>query len=210
MSKSKNYDSRMIPLTDSLLELFAGMQTGEPGEDVFTKMDGGAYSQAPYVFSAVVDKLELNKDRAERDRIVFHSIRHTVATRLAQRLGPRDLMDVMGRRTVQMAMRYVHANEDAKAKALSMLGTVPEAGRVLQFGKGVIIIRNEFTGIIERDGDWFVAYCPEIPGANGQGRHIPEALHRLAEAILLILEDRREDALRGMPREAIREVVVVQ
>jgi len=28
---------------------------------------------------------------------------------------------------------------------------------------------NEFTAIIERDGDWFIAYCPEVPGANGQG-----------------------------------------
>ncbi len=71
-------------------------------------------------------------------------------------------------------------------------------------------MRNEFTAIIERDGDWYVAYCPEIPGANGQGHTIPETLHNLAEAISLILEDRREDALRGMPTEAIREVVVVQ
>jgi len=30
-------------------------------------------------------------------------------------------------------------------------------------------MRNEFTAIVERDGDWFVAYCPEIPDANGQG-----------------------------------------
>ena len=71
-------------------------------------------------------------------------------------------------------------------------------------------MRNEFTAIIEPDGDWYIAYCPEIPGANGQGRTVPETLHSLAEAISLILEDRREDALRGMPTEAIREVVVVQ
>ena len=71
-------------------------------------------------------------------------------------------------------------------------------------------MRNEFTAIIERDGDWFIAYCPEIPGANGQGRDAPECLHSLAEAIALILEDRRQDALRGVPQDAIRETVVVQ
>lgn len=71
-------------------------------------------------------------------------------------------------------------------------------------------MRNEFTAIIERDDDWYIAYCPEIPGANGQGRTIPETLHSLAEAISLILEDRREDARRGMPPEAISEVVIVQ
>jgi hypothetical protein len=30
-------------------------------------------------------------------------------------------------------------------------------------------MHNEFTSVIERDGDWFIGYCPEIPGANGQG-----------------------------------------
>jgi predicted RNase H-like HicB family nuclease len=57
-------------------------------------------------------------------------------------------------------------------------------------------VRNEFTAIIERDGDWYVAYCPEVPGANGQGRTKDEARKSLADAISLILEDRREDALR--------------
>ena len=71
-------------------------------------------------------------------------------------------------------------------------------------------MRNEFTAIIEQGGEWFIAYCPEIPGANGQSRNIPETLHSLAEAISLILEDRREDSLRGIPAEAIREVVVIQ
>ncbi|HVT47179.1 MAG TPA: hypothetical protein VHD57_05270 [Vicinamibacterales bacterium] len=30
-------------------------------------------------------------------------------------------------------------------------------------------MHNEFTAVFEREGEWFVAYCPEIPGANGQG-----------------------------------------
>ena len=68
---------------------------------------------------------------------------------------------------------------------------------------------NEFTAIIERDGKWYVAYCPEIPGANGQGRTKEEARQNLADAIRLILEDRRQDALRGMPPDAARETVKV-
>ena len=30
-------------------------------------------------------------------------------------------------------------------------------------------MHNEFTCIIEKDEDWYIAYCPEISGANGQG-----------------------------------------
>ena len=68
-------------------------------------------------------------------------------------------------------------------------------------------MRNEFTAILERDGEWWIAYCPEIPGANGQGRSREECLESLREAILLILEDRREDALHGVPPDVLREVV---
>lgn len=68
---------------------------------------------------------------------------------------------------------------------------------------------NEFTAIIELDGEWYIAYCPEIPGANGQGRTIEECKESLADAIALILEDRREEVLRGIPPEAIRATVTV-
>jgi len=71
-------------------------------------------------------------------------------------------------------------------------------------------VHNEFTAIFERDGDWYVAYCPEIRGANGQGRTKEEAQKSLADAIALILLDRRADALRGVPPEAERGTVVVE
>ena len=58
---------------------------------------------------------------------------------------------------------------------------------------------NEFTAIVERDGEWYISYCPEVPGANGQGKTKEEALESLSEAIALILEDRREEGLRGVP-----------
>ena len=55
-------------------------------------------------------------------------------------------------------------------------------------------MRDEFTAVIEPDNEWIIAYCPEIPGANGQGKTRDEALASLRDAISLILEDRREDA----------------
>lgn len=71
-------------------------------------------------------------------------------------------------------------------------------------------MHNEFTAIIERDGDWYIGYCPEIPGANGQGRTVEECRESLAQAIALILEDRRQDALKGVPEDAIKGVVVLK
>jgi predicted RNase H-like HicB family nuclease len=71
-------------------------------------------------------------------------------------------------------------------------------------------MRNEFTAVFEREGDWVIAYCPEIPGANGQRRTKEEARASLAHAIALILEDRREEGLRGVPPDAERDTVTVE
>jgi predicted RNase H-like HicB family nuclease len=70
-------------------------------------------------------------------------------------------------------------------------------------------MHHEFTALIERDGDWYVAYCPEVPEANGQGKTPEEAKRDLASSIAFVLEDRREEALRSAPADALREVVTV-
>jgi predicted RNase H-like HicB family nuclease len=69
---------------------------------------------------------------------------------------------------------------------------------------------NEFTVVIERDDKWFIAYYPEVPGANGQGKTKEEAVSSVAEAIGLILEDRRDDGLRAVPKDALVEKVSIR
>jgi predicted RNase H-like HicB family nuclease len=72
-----------------------------------------------------------------------------------------------------------------------------------------IVMHNEFTAIIERDGETFIAFCPEIPGANGQGETVEDCIKILRSAIELILTDRRADALRGLPADALRNTVAL-
>jgi len=74
----------------------------------------------------------------------------------------------------------------------------------------VILMKSEFTAIIEiapEGGYW--AVCPEIPGANGQGETLQEAKQSLIDSIELLLEDRREDYLRGLPTETICDKILV-
>jgi predicted RNase H-like HicB family nuclease len=70
-------------------------------------------------------------------------------------------------------------------------------------------MRNEFTAIVEQDGPWHVAYCAEVPGANGQGATPEECLASLRDAIALILEHRGKESFRSLPPEAKQELVVV-
>jgi len=39
-------------------------------------------------------------------------------------------------------------------------------------------MKQEFTAVFEREGDRYIAYCPEIPGPNGQGKTKEEARPR--------------------------------
>ena len=58
-------------------------------------------------------------------------------------------------------------------------------------------MHNEFTAIVEKDGEWFISYCPEIPGANGQGHTVEESRENLAEAIAEIAAVATSQTPRG-------------
>jgi predicted RNase H-like HicB family nuclease len=67
-------------------------------------------------------------------------------------------------------------------------------------------VKGELTAVIEpapEGGFW--AICLEVPGANGQGDTVQAAKADLLAAVELILEDRKEDILRGLPSDVIRE-----
>ncbi len=68
---------------------------------------------------------------------------------------------------------------------------------------------REFEAIIQRDGRWFTAFCPEVPGANGQGQTKAKCLESLAEAIKLMLKIQEEEAANLIRRGAQRTLVEV-
>lgn len=55
---------------------------------------------------------------------------------------------------------------------------------------------NTFTAVFERDGDWWIGYVEELPGANTQGATLDEARENLKEAVELVIEANRELARR--------------
>jgi integrase len=118
---TKNNDTRIIFLSPALIELLVSFGPGSPGEIVFPRSDGSPHTEAPQSLRTVIDALGLNEGRAHRDRVTFHTIRHTVATQLAKSLDVRSLMDIMGWKVVAMAARYIHSNEDTKRAAMAAL-----------------------------------------------------------------------------------------
>ena len=70
-------------------------------------------------------------------------------------------------------------------------------------------MRNRYTAVVQRDGKWFIAFCPEVPEANGQGKTREECLETLAEAIELVLDYKREQARVAAPRGAEQTSILV-
>ena len=51
---------------------------------------------------------------------------------------------------------------------------------------------EKFTAVFEPDGDWWVGYLEELPGANTQGRTLEEASENLKDAVRLFIAANRE------------------
>ena len=72
-------------------------------------------------------------------------------------------------------------------------------------------MENTYTAVFERDGEWWIGYVEELPGANTQGETLIEARENLKEAIQLILEANRELTRREVEgTSVIREDISVE
>ena len=66
------------------------------------------------------------------------------------------------------------------------------------------------TAIFEQDGEWWIGYVEELPGANTQGKTLEEARENLHDAVRLILETNRELTRRETEgKQVIREELLV-
>lgn len=135
---TKNGQDRTIPLPDALLDFIRGMGPGKGL--VFPNGNGTQYRQTPTPFRDAVDAMNLNDGRDKRDRVVFHTLRHTAATRLAQVNTPLpDLMALAGWKTASMALRYAHSNDAGRRRAMAALESMTqvEVPKVVElFGNG--------------------------------------------------------------------------
>lgn len=71
-------------------------------------------------------------------------------------------------------------------------------------------MKSRFTAVFQQDGDWWIGYVEEVPGANTQGSTLEETRENLKEAVRLIIEANRklaERELRG--KNVIKEDFLV-
>jgi predicted RNase H-like HicB family nuclease len=69
---------------------------------------------------------------------------------------------------------------------------------------------ERFTAVYEYDGEWWVGYVEEVPGANTQGRTLDEARDNLKDAVQLLIESNRQEIQRlAGGKHVVREELLV-
>lgn len=122
IKNSKNGRARTAYMTKVIREMFDAMEL-IPGRPVFPARDGGVRKEVPDTFERAVDELGLNDSLADvRDRVVFHTLRHTYATWLVSEGVPLyTVSKLLGHSTLKMTERYAKHAPEAKRKAVEVL-----------------------------------------------------------------------------------------
>jgi integrase len=120
---TKNGEARTAHLTDSAIEMLRGRLTSRDKENpfVFVNRNGSKYADIPVTFSRTVAKLGFNSGVTDpRDKIVFHSLRHTFASWMTEQgEGLRLVGDLLGHKSLVMTQRYAHVSESEQRRAVA-------------------------------------------------------------------------------------------
>ena len=115
---TKNGKNRFAYMTNRVAEEFSKLKQGEGNEFVFQSKAGGKIYHVSRTFERAVKALGLNDGITDRrQKVVFHSLRHTFASRLVQkRVSLYEVKELLGHSDIAMTQRYSHlANETLRA-----------------------------------------------------------------------------------------------
>ena len=108
-------------MTNEVREMFERLRKGRPQEFVFKDRNGQQIKEISNSFNRAVKDLGLNDGIVDRrQKLIFHSLRHTFASWLV--MGGEDLYKVqklMGHASLAMVQRYAHLAPDALKSSMT-------------------------------------------------------------------------------------------
>ena len=119
--------SRAAYMTAQIKVMLADALAHCPGPDapVFARADGAPLKYISSVFKRAADELFNEGVTDRRHRVVFHTLRHTFGSWLAQKGVPLyTIAELMGHSTLEMTQRYAKLSPDSKREAVALLDGV--------------------------------------------------------------------------------------
>ncbi|HDM75588.1 MAG TPA: site-specific integrase [Deltaproteobacteria bacterium] len=119
----KSGRSRTTHMTETVKTMFQTIQRGDPEDFVFKSRKGKKISGISKSFSRVIKQLGFNDGITDtRQRVTFHTLRHTFASWLAIEGTPiLTIKELLGHQTLAMTERYSHLIPDTKKEAISII-----------------------------------------------------------------------------------------
>jgi integrase len=115
---SKNNESRVIPINQTLYQELLALSEKAKGEYVFSNRDGHPFGDVKKGFSSALKKAGIEDFR-------FHDLRHTFGSHLVmQGVNLRTVQQVMGHKDIKMTMRYSHLSPEYVQEAMERLDTL--------------------------------------------------------------------------------------
>lgn len=119
----KNFNNGMMPMHPKLKEMFLRRQERASEGYVFQSTNGTQIQEVSDTYTRVVNSLGFNKGLDDpRQKVVFHTLRHTYASWLV--MNGVDLYTVqrmMGHKDIAMTQRYAHLAPDVLDRAVNVL-----------------------------------------------------------------------------------------
>jgi integrase len=135
LADTKNNESRHAYMSNPVREMLERNLQNKKSDLVFPNAKGNRIKAISNSFSRTVDDLSLNKEsKDDRDKVVFHTLRHTFASWQVQ--GGMDLYTLqrlMGHKSFQMVQRYAHLAPDNLRKATSIFNCVGNDKKIIPF-----------------------------------------------------------------------------
>lgn len=119
---TKNDRNRTVYLPKSA-ELMLNKINTKNNNYVFTDKNGLKLKRISKTFPRIVNNLGFNENITDRrDRVVFHSLRHTFASWLVQSGAPLQVVaELLGHTTLEMTKRYAHLDDKTKSVTIQTL-----------------------------------------------------------------------------------------
>jgi integrase len=131
---TKDDEGRAIPMNKEVREILLALKQDCGGSQfVFTSARTGVnLTEIKRGFKSAVIAAGIPYGQDTPNGLVFHDLRHTFATRLADRgVHPRVIMQLLGHSSIQTSKRYTHATDEAMRSAVESLAQKP--ARIIEF-----------------------------------------------------------------------------
>lgn len=135
---TKNTETRYAPMTTAVKAMLKRRMPDDPSMPLFTDADGEPIKEVSNAFERVVERLGFNTGVEDpRQRVVFHTCRHTFASWLAIQGTPlHTIARLMGHKSIAMSERYSHLSPEHKRDAVNGIeAAINGSGQVVAIAK---------------------------------------------------------------------------